>query len=59
VADEVFRCAYCGQLVPVDRARIYWTWAETLSDGAELLVPAVYCTGYCGQEHSRGAVGRG
>lgn len=58
-ASEAFRCAYCGELVPLDQGRIWWTWSQTLTDGTELYVPAVYCTGYCGEQHARGAVGRG
>lgn len=58
-AQEVFRCAYCGTLVTLHQAEICWTWADTLADGRELFVPAVYCSRYCGAQHSRGAVGRG
>jgi hypothetical protein len=57
--SEVFRCAYCGQLAPLPAGVIYWTFAEVLEDETQLWVPAVYCSGYCGQQHARGAVGRG
>ena len=59
MAAKVFRCAYCGTLALISQSRVCWTWAETLTDGRELFVPAVYCSGYCGAQHSRGAVGRG
>jgi hypothetical protein len=61
VADvsEVFRCAYCGQLTPLRNSTIWWSWVEELDDGTDLFAPAVYCSRYCGEQHTRGSVGRG
>jgi hypothetical protein len=59
VTTEAFRCAYCGRLTPLDQGTIYYTWTETMEDGTELFAPAVYCSPWCGESHSRGSVGRG
>jgi hypothetical protein len=57
---DVFRCDYCGELAPLNAARIYFEFTEDLADDRSRWTPAVYCSDYCGSAHTSAAgSGRG
>jgi hypothetical protein len=47
MSELVFRCDYCGRLVPISRATMDYHDAEVLDDERILVLVATFCGTYC------------
>lgn len=50
MSEQVFRCDYCGEFVPMRDGKIYGFPVVELHDGRTLVVPSVFCCDYCGTQ---------
>lgn len=57
--DYCFQCDYCGEVVGVGQAEVFYRSRRELSDGRTLVVMGTYCGRYCGERHAAASVSGG
>lgn len=45
--EYVFQCDSCGERVPVDKAKVFYSPVEDLPDGRVRVIMSTFCGSYC------------